>query len=375
MNRVRSVDLLNDTLTVEAGCLLQQIQELAHEHGRLFPLSLASEGSCTIGGNLSTNAGGTAVLRYGSMRDLTLGLEVVTPSGEIWNGLRSLRKDNTGYDLRHLLIGAEGTLGIITAAVLKLYAQPAAKLTALFALNSMNDALNLLELARQRCDASLTGFELMSEFCLQLVEQHFPDLSLPFSGRHPQYVLMEISDSESESHAMAQLEAVAATAIEKGWAADVVIASSLSQSHKLWAMREHISMAQAAEGLNIKHDISLPVSCMVDFLIETDALLQRDFPGCRMVTFGHLGDGNLHYNVSAPVGEKYETFLQQQDAIHRCVHDNVHKYAGSISAEHGLGALKRDEIKRYKSETELAMMAAIKQALDPLNLMNPGKVI
>ena len=375
MNRVRSVDLLNDTLTVEAGCLLQQIQELAHEHGRLFPLSLASEGSCTIGGNLSTNAGGTAVLRYGSMRDLTLGLEVVTPSGEIWNGLRSLRKDNTGYDLRHLLIGAEGTLGIITAAVLKLYAQPAAKLTALFALNSMNDALNLLELARQRCDASLTGFELMSEFCLQLVEQHFPDLSLPFSGRHPQYVLMEISDSESESHAMAQLEAVAATAIEKGWAADVVIASSLSQSHKLWAMREHISMAQAAEGLNIKHDISLPVSCMVDFLIETDALLQRDFPGCRMVTFGHLGDGNLHYNVSAPVGEKYEIFLQQQDAIHRCVHDNVHKYAGSISAEHGLGALKRDEIKRYKSETELAMMAAIKQALDPLNLMNPGKVI
>jgi D-lactate dehydrogenase (cytochrome) len=375
MSRVRSVDLLNDTLTVEAGCLLQQIQELAHEHGRLFPLSLASEGSCTIGGNLSTNAGGTAVLRYGSMRDLTLGLEVVTPSGEIWNGLRSLRKDNTGYDLRHLLIGAEGTLGIITAAVLKLYAQPAAKLTALFALNSMNDALNLLELARQRCDASLTGFELMSEFCLQLVEQHFPDLSLPFSGRHPQYVLMEISDSESESHAMAQLEAVAATAIEKGWAADVVIASSLSQSHKLWAMREHISMAQAAEGLNIKHDISLPVSCMVDFLIETDALLHRDFPGCRMVTFGHLGDGNLHYNVSAPVGEKYETFLQQQDAIHRCVHDNVHKYTGSISAEHGLGALKRDEIKRYKSETELAMMAAIKQALDPLNLMNPGKVI
>ncbi len=375
MNRVRSVDLQNDTLTVEAGCILQQIQALAHEQGRLFPLSLASEGSCTIGGNLSTNAGGTAVLRYGSMRDLTLGLEVVTPSGDIWNGLRGLRKDNTGYDLRNLFIGAEGTLGIITAAVLKLVAQPAAKLTALFALSSVKDALDLLELARQRCDANLTGFELMSEFCLQLVENHFPDLSLPFSEHHPQYVLIEISDSESESHAMAQLEAIAATAIEKGWAADAVIASSLSQSHKLWAMREHISMAQAAEGLNIKHDISLPVSCMVDFLIETDALLQRDFPGCRMVTFGHLGDGNLHYNVSAPAGKKYETFLQQQDAINRCVHDNVHKYAGSISAEHGLGALKRDEIKRYKSETELAMMAAIKQALDPLNLMNPGKVI
>ncbi len=375
MNRVRSVDLQNDTLTVEAGCLLQQIQTAAHEHKRLFPLSLASEGSCTIGGNLSTNAGGTAVLRYGSMRDLTLGLEVVTATGDIWNGLRGLRKDNTGYDLRNLFIGAEGTLGIITAAVLKLYAQPAAKLTALFALASTRDALDLLELARQRCDASLTGFELMSDFCLQLVEKHFPDLSLPFSVRHPHYVLMEISDSESETHAMNQLETVATAAMEKGWASDVVIASSLAQSHKLWSMREHISMAQASEGQNIKHDISLPVSCIADFLVETDAMLMRDFPGCRMVTFGHLGDGNLHYNVSAPVGENYETFLQQQPAINRQVHDNVHKYAGSISAEHGLGALKRDEIKRYKSETELAMMAAIKQALDPLNLMNPGKVI
>ncbi len=375
LNRIRSVDLLNDTLTVEAGCLLQQVQEYAHEQGRLFPLSLASEGSCTIGGNLSTNAGGTAVLRYGSMRDLTLGLEVVTPSGEIWNGLRGLRKDNTGYDLRHLLIGAEGTLGIITAAVLKLYAQPAAKLTALFALSNVNEALKLLELARQRCDASLTGFELMSEFCLQLVEKHFPDLSLPFSDSHPQYVLVEISDSESESHAMSQLEHITATAMEKEWVSDAVIASSLSQSQKLWAMREHISMAQATEGQNIKHDISLAVSCIPEFLVETDALLQRDFPGCRMVTFGHLGDGNLHYNVSAPSGENYETFLQQQEAINRLVHDNVHKYAGSISAEHGLGALKRDEIKRYKSETELAMMAAIKQAIDPLNLMNPGKVM
>ena len=375
MNRVRSIDLLNDTLTVEAGCLLQQIQTIAQEQGRLFPLSLASEGSCTIGGNLSTNAGGTAVLRYGSMRDLTLGLEVVTATGDIWNGLRGLRKDNTGYDLRNLFIGAEGTLGIITAAVLKLYAQPAAKLTALFALTNTKDALDLLELARQRCDASLTGFELMSDFCLQLVEKHFPDLSLPFSERHPHYVLMEISDSESESHAMNQLETVATAAMEKGWANDVVIASSLAQSHKLWAMREHISMAQASEGLNIKHDISLPVSCIADFLIETDAMLMRDFPGCRMVTFGHLGDGNLHYNVSAPAGENVETFLQQQNAINRQVHDNVHKYAGSISAEHGLGALKRDEIKRYKSETELAMMAAIKRALDPLNLMNPGKVI
>ncbi len=375
MHRIRAVDTLNDTLTAEAGCLLQQVQAAASESGRLFPLSLASEGSCTIGGNLSTNAGGTAVLRYGSMRDLTLGLEIVTASGAIWDGLRGLRKDNTGYDLRDLFIGAEGTLGIITAAVLKLYAQPAARLTALLAVGSVSDALDLLELARQRCDASLTGFELMSDVCLQLVQTHFPEQRTPFASRHPQYVLMELSDSESESHAMAMLEAVSESGIERGLIADAVIASSFSQSQRLWALREHISMAQAAEGLNIKHDISLPVSRIAEFISETDAILQRDFLGCRMVTFGHLGDGNLHYNVSAPEGESHETFLQQQDAIHLRVHDNVHKYGGSISAEHGLGALKRDDIRRYKSETEMAMMEAIKRALDPLNLMNPGKVV
>ena len=375
LNRVRAIDTLNDTLTAEAGCLLQHVQEQASAAGRLFPLSLASEGSCTIGGNLSTNAGGTAVLRYGSMRELTLGLEVVTPAGDIWNGLRGLRKDNTGYDLRDLFIGAEGTLGIITTAVLKLYAQPAARLTALFALRSVRDALALLELARQRCDASLTGFEMMSDFCLQLVEKHFSPLHRPFKSRHPQYVLMELSDSESEAHAMSMLEAVAGAATEQGLIDDAVIASSLSQSQQLWALREHISLAQAAEGLNIKHDISLPVSRIADFIAETDAMLQRDFPGCRMVTFGHLGDGNLHYNISAPEGQSHEAFLQQQDAINLRVHDNVHRYQGSISAEHGLGALKRDEIRRYKSETELNMMVAIKRALDPLNLMNPGKVI
>ncbi len=375
MNRIRAIDPLNDTLTAEAGCLLQQVQDAAGDAGRLFPLSLASEGSCTIGGNLSTNAGGTAVLRYGSMRDLTLGLEVVTPAGELWDGLRGLRKDNTGYDLRDLFIGAEGTLGIITAAVLKLHAQPAARLTALFALGSARDALDLLALARQRCDASLTGFELFSDLCLQLVERHFSALRSPFPSRHAQYVLMELSDSESEAHAMTLLEAVAGAATDQGLIDNAVIARSLSQSQQLWSLREHISMAQAAEGLNIKHDISLPVSRIADFIDETDALLQRQFPGCRMVTFGHLGDGNLHYNVSAPEGEAHETFMQQQPAINLCVHDNVHKYGGSISAEHGLGALKRDEIRRYKSGTEMAMMEAVKRALDPLNLMNPGKVV
>ena len=375
MNRIRGIDAINNTLTAEAGCLLQHVQDAAADTHRLFPLSLASEGSCTIGGNLSTNAGGTAVLRYGTMRELTLGLEVVTPQGDIWDGLRGLRKDNTGYDLRDLFIGAEGTLGIITAAVLKLYAQPAARLTALFALRHPRDALSLLSLAQQRCDAALTGFELMSAFCLQLVEKHFPALHSPFREHHAQYVLLELSDAESESHANTMLEALAADAMERGLIQDAVVASSLSQSQTMWQLREHISMAQAAEGKNIKHDIAVPVSRLADFIEETDALLQQKFPASRMVTFGHLGDGNLHYNVSAPLGHNDDDFLQHQAAINQLVHDKVHAYDGSISAEHGLGALKRDEIKRYKSETELNMMVAIKRALDPLNLMNPGKVL
>ena len=375
LNRVREIDVLNNTMTVEAGCLLQHVQERAAENGRLFPLSLASEGSCTIGGNLSTNAGGTAVLRYGTMRELALGLEVVTAQGEVWHGLRGLRKDNTGYDLRDLFIGAEGTLGIITAAVLKLFAQPAARLTALIALDSPQQALSLLSLAQQRCDASLTGFELMSDFCLQLVQRHFPQLPFLFSAHHPQYVLLELSDQESEAHAMAMLEAVVGSALEQNMIKDAVVASSLAQSTTMWQLREHISMAQAAEGKNIKHDIALPVSKLGEFISATDALLQLQFPGCRMVTFGHLGDGNLHYNVSAPVGQDDDVFLKQQAAVNLCVHDSVHHYGGSISAEHGLGALKRDEIKRYKSGTELNMMVSIKRALDPHNLMNPGKVL
>ena len=375
MNRIRAVDPVNDTLTADAGCALQQVQEAAAAAGRLFPLSLASEGSCTIGGNLSTNAGGTAVLRYGNTRELTLGLEVVTAQGEVWDGLRGLRKDNTGYDLRDLFIGAEGTLGIITGAVLKLFAQPAARVTALFALDSPRAALGLLALARQRCDAALTGFELISDFCLQLVEKHFPTLHSPFAARHPHYVLLELSDAESEQHATAMLEAVASAAFERGLARDAVVANSLAQSAALWALRERISEAQAAEGKNIKHDIALPISRIAEFIADTDAALQAHFPGCRMVTFGHLGDGNLHYNVSAPAGQDADAFLLSQPAVNLLVHDSVHRHGGSISAEHGLGALKREEIRRYKSGTEMDMMMAIKRALDPLNLMNPGKVL
>lgn len=375
LNRVRKVDTINNTMTVEAGCVLEHIQNVASEAGRLFPLSLAAEGSCTIGGNLSTNAGGTGVLRYGNARELCLGLEVVTAKGEIWNGLRGLRKDNTGYDLRGLFIGAEGTLGIITAAVLKLFPQPRARLTALAAMRSPDDALRLLSLTQKRCGSTLTGFELMSDFCLQLVAKHFPQMRLPFSQNHGQYVLLELSDSESEEHANAMFEGLIADAFEQDLIQDAVVASSIAQSDALWMLREHIPLAQAEEGKNIKHDISVPISCIGDFIRETDVLLAESFPGCRMVTFGHLGDGNLHYNVSPPEGASPDEFLSQQSAINRVVHDSVNRFGGSISAEHGLGALKRKEIRDYKSEVELNLMRAVKQALDPLGLMNPGKVL
>lgn len=375
LNRIREIDPVNNTMTVDAGCILAHVQEAAAGADRLFPLSLAAEGSCTLGGNLSTNAGGTAVLRYGTTRELCLGLEVVTPQGEIWNGLRGLRKDNTGYDLRDLYIGAEGTLGIITAAVLKLHPQPKARLTALAAMQTPEQALQLLTLAQAYCGAVLTGFELMSAVCMDLVTAHFPQLQLPFADKHAQYVLLELSDTESEEHAMALLENVIGAALENETIQDAVVASSLAQSKALWNLREHIPLAQAAEGKNIKHDISVPISHIGDFICETDALLQQAFPDCRMVTFGHLGDGNLHYNVSPPAGTSDEAFIARQADINLVVHDSVNRFGGSISAEHGLGALKRDEIRRYKSEVELNLMRAIKQALDPLNLMNPGKVI
>ncbi len=375
LNRIRHIDPLNNTVTVEAGCILKNIQAAAGDAGRLFPLSLAAEGSCTIGGNLSTNAGGTAVLRYGNTRELCLGLEVVTPQGDIWNGLRGLRKDNTGYDLRDLYIGAEGTLGFITAAVLKLFPQPRAQLTALAALRTPDDALRLLSLAQSYCVSALTGFELMSGFCLRLVNRHFPDMRLPFAEEHPQYVLLELSDSESEEHAQTMLEHVISTAMQQDLIQDAIVARSLAQSKAIWDIREHIPLAQAAEGKNIKHDVSLPISRIADFIRTTDALLQQAFPGARMVTFGHLGDGNLHYNVAHPEQETDQSFLQKQTAVNRVVHDSVHQHGGSISAEHGIGALKRTEILRYKSDVEMQLMRTIKQALDPLNLMNPGKLI
>lgn len=375
LNRIRAIDPANRTMTVEAGCILADIQAAASAAGMLYPLSLAAEGSCTIGGNLSTNAGGTAVLRYGNTRELCLGLEVVNAQGEVWDGLRGLRKDNTGYALRELFIGAEGTLGVITAAVLKLYPAPRAALTALVALASPRHALDLLGLLQARCGASLTGFELMSAFCLDLVAGQFPDLPRPFAERHPQYALVELSSNESSEHAQGLLESGVGQALEDGIALDAVVATSGKQALDLWRLREHIPLAQAAAGKNIKHDISLPVSRIPDFVARADAALAQAFPGCQPVTFGHLGDGNLHYNVAPPTGVAHEAFLAHQAAVNRIVHDLVAEFGGSISAEHGIGVLKREELARYKSPVELGMMRAIKAALDPLGIMNPGKIL
>lgn len=375
MNRVRDVDSLNNTITVEAGCVLRTVQQAAHEADRLFPLSLAAEGSATIGGNLSTNAGGTQVLRYGNARQLALGLEAVLPSGEIWHGLRGLRKDNTGYDLRDLFIGAEGTLGVITAACMQTFARPRAQVTALFALDSVSDALALLTLAQSCAGPTLTAFEFFSDVCLQLVLRHFAEQRSPFGAAHPQYVLLQLSDHEDENHAATMLQMLAEGALQKQLITDAVIAQSASQSQSLWMLRELISEAQSREGHNIKHDISVPISSIARFIEQTDALLKDRWHGVTMVTFGHLGDGNLHYNVSAPAHVGEEHFVTLQPAIYECVHDQVTRFRGSISAEHGIGQLKREENARYKSIVEMKLMRSIKSALDPLNIMNPGKVL
>jgi len=376
MNAVRAMDRENLTMTVEAGCVLQAVQEAADAAGLLFPLSLAAEGSCTIGGNLATNAGGTQVVRYGNARELCLGLEVVTAQGDVWDGLAGLRKDNTGYDLRQLFIGSEGTLGIITAATLKLYPRPAATLTAWAAVPSMAAAVRLLELAHARLGAGLTGFEVMGQFALQLVARHFPQLRVPFVADSPYGVLLENADHESEAHARTQFESLLEAALEQELATDAVVAENLAQAHQLWHVRESIPLAQAEEGLNIKHDISVPISRIPAFCEETDALLAREIPGVRLVNFGHLGDGNLHYNVQAPEGGDAAAFLrEQEERVNTLVYDQVHRFGGSISAEHGIGALKADKLPHYKSPVALSMMRAVKRALDPQNLLNPGRVV
>jgi FAD/FMN-containing dehydrogenase len=383
MNAVRAMDPANLTMTVEAGCILQTLQETAEKDGFLLPLSLAAEGSCTIGGNLSTNAGGTQVVRYGNARELCLGLEVVTAQGEIWDGLTGLRKDNTGYDLRDLFIGSEGTLGVITAATIKLYPLPAARLTAWAAVPSMDHAVQLLGMAHRSLGAGLTGFEVMGRFALSLVARHFLQQRVPFVTGAPEApdetpwcVLLENSDDESEEHARARFEALLEKAFEDGCVTDAVVAENLTQAHQLWHIRESIPLAQVEEGLNIKHDISVPVSRIPEFVRVTDQLLADQIPGVRMVNFGHLGDGNLHYNVQAPLGGDAKAFLAaQEEHVNTVVFDSVHAFDGSISAEHGVGSLKQAKLPHYKSPVALQLMRSIKGALDPQNLMNPGRVL
>ncbi len=375
LKRIREVDVANATITVEAGVILQQLQDAAAEVGRLFPLSLGAEGSCTVGGNLATNAGGTAVLRYGNMRDLALGLEVVLPDGRIWDGLRGLRKDNTGYDLKQLFIGSEGTLGIITAAVLKLFPALRSLTTAWVALPSPQAAVVLLGQMRGLCGDRLTGFELMSRQSLEFVLRHVAGASDPFAEGHPWYVLIELSDTQPDAALNDLLEQGLGEAFEQALVLDAVVAGSQAQVEALWALREGISEAQNHEGPSLKHDISVPVSRIPDFIARTDRALQQAFPGVRIVAYGHVGDGNLHYNISKPPGSDDAPFKVQAEAIMRVIYDSTLEDDGSISAEHGLGQSKRAAAQHYKAPLELELMRSIKQALDPAGLMNPGKLL
>ena len=375
LNRIRQIDAANNAITVEAGCLLAQVQEAAAAAGRLFPLALASEGSCQIGGNLSTNAGGVQVLRYGNTRELTLGLEVVLPDGRLWNGLTALRKDNTGYDLKDLFIGAEGTLGIITAAVLKLFPRPRAVVTAWLAVADGAAAIALLGRAQARFDARLTAFELISRQSLDLVLQHIPGSRQPLAAPAPWQVLLELADGGVWADLQADLEDFIGGEMADGRVQDGVLAQNETQARQLWALRENISEAQKIEGLSIKHDISVPVSRIPEFLDLAGTALAAAFPGVRVVAFGHAGDGNLHYNLSKAQRQDNDAFIAATPQANRIVHDLVARLGGSISAEHGIGQLKREELVRYKDPVGLDLMRCIKSSLDPRGLMNPGKIL
>jgi FAD/FMN-containing dehydrogenase len=373
LNRIRGIDADNNSITVEAGCTLHAVQEAAKAADRLFPLSLAAEGSATIGGNLATNAGGVQVLRYGNARELTLGIEVVLADGRIWNGLRALRKDNTGYDLKHLFIGAEGTLGLITAATLKLFPLPRAQATAWVAVPDPAAAVSLLGRLRDAAGDNVTAFEIVGRAGLELVLRHIPNARDPLPGKPAWQVLIELSGARDDLSAT--LEQALQEAAADGLVDDAALAASEAQTAALWALRENVSEAQKIEGVSIKHDIAVPVSRIAEFIARADLALAAAFPAVRIVCFGHIGDGNLHYNQSKPDAQSNSEFIEQTEAVNRIVHDLVHQLGGSISAEHGLGQLKREEVLRYKSATEMDMMRAVKQALDPRGLMNPGKLL
>jgi len=381
MNRIVDIDPIGYSMTVESGCILKTVQETAALHDRLFPLSLAAEGSCTIGGNLSTNAGGVQVLHYGNARHLVLGLEVVTPAGDIWNGLRALKKDNTGYDLRDLYLGAEGTLGIITKAVLKLWPKPKDVATSWIAVPSPEAAVALLSGAHAASDDNVTSCELMSRQGIDFVLKHIPGATDPLADKHDWYVLLEWSSSrprregENQSGLREKMEAFLGEEMEGGQVLDATIAQNETQARALWALRENHSEAQKREGPSIKHDISVAVSKLPTFMHEGLAAMKKALPECRPVPFGHVGDGNLHFNCQSPPGWDKQRFMAHHEAISGAVYDLVVGHGGSISAEHGIGLLKVDELAHYRTKIELDAMRAIKRALDPENIMNPGKVI
>lgn len=375
LNRIRAVDATNGTMIVEAGCILAKIQAAADDVNAFFPLSLASEGSCQIGGNLSTNAGGTAVLRYGNTRDLVLGVEVVLPDGRILNDLNGLRKNNTGYDLRNLFIGAEGTLGIITAAVLKLFPKPIARATALVACDGPETALALYSRIRNTHADTLSTFEYIERMGLQMVIDHAPGCSDPLEQAHPAYCLIELSSANGQDDLNARIEAVLGDAFEAEEITDAVVGASEAQKDALWALRENLSEAQKPEGASIKHDVSVPVSRVADFIAVAKAACVDHMPGLRPCPFGHFGDGNLHFNLSRPTHMTDADFLAHYPAFNRIVHDIVHDMSGSISAEHGIGTIKRAELRRYKDPVALELMQQLKSVIDPDNLMNPGKVL
>jgi FAD/FMN-containing dehydrogenase len=375
MNRVRHIDPVDFTITAEAGCVLADLQKAAEKVNRLFPLSLGAEGSCQIGGNLSTNAGGIAVLRYGNARDLALGLEVVLPDGQVWNGLRGLRKDNTGYALKHLFIGAEGTLGIITAATLKLFPRPREVETAYLGLGKIEDAMTLFARAREASGDQLTAFELIPRLGLELAMRHVPGVTDPLSAPYAWYVLMEISSSRAEAGLRAALEDFLADAMAAGLVADGTIAASGAKARDLWRIREGLVEAQKFEGGGIKHDVSVPVSRVAEFIARASAAAEARLPGIRIVAFGHVGDGNVHFNLVEPAGADSKAFLARWDEFARLVHDIVAGMDGSISAEHGIGRMKREELAHYRGALELALMRRVRNAIDPDGVMNPGKIL
>ena len=375
LNRIRDIDPVANVIVADGGCILADIQRAASGVNRLFPLSLGSEGSCRIGGNLSTNAGGTAVLAYGNMRQLCLGLEVVLPTGEIWDGLRRLKKDNTGYDLRDLFIGAEGTLGIVTGAVLKLFPQPLGHQVAFAGLNSVEDALALFERASSLCGTALTGFELMPRIGVEFTVRHIEGVRDPLAVAYPWYALIDISTSDSAETAERMIETLLEQGFQAGLVQDAVIASSEAQRQGLWHMRESMSEAQKPEGGSIKHDVSVPVSSIPRFMAEAEKAVLAAMPGARICAFGHLGDGNIHYNISQPVGADKAAFIARWREINHIVHGLALSHGGSISAEHGIGQLKRDELAAIRPAIEMDLMRRIKLAFDPAGIMNPGKVL